>query len=112
MSTNRKPIKFIVPRIHVLKDFYFIQWVGHEYYIKRDRHRFTCKYRLRILEMLLLCLILIIEKAFPPNTHEDILRLFLLAIASGMLSGVAVADYINTEKNRNFIDMIRWENIL
>lgn len=98
MSTNRKPIKFIVPRVHVLKDFYFIQWIGREYYIKRDRNGFSHKYGLSVLEMLLLFLILVIGKTFPPNSPEDILRLFLLAITLGMLSGVAVADYINTEK--------------
>lgn len=35
---NKRPIKFIIPRIHILNNYYFIQWIGYEYYIKRKKN--------------------------------------------------------------------------
>ncbi|MCI8380144.1 MAG: hypothetical protein HFH72_16885 [Lachnospiraceae bacterium] len=95
---SKKPIKFIIPRIHLLNDYYYIQWIGYEYYIKRENiNNYFSKCRLKILEVILLFLILIIGKSFPPKNLEDILRLFLLVVISGIQSGVAIADYINTD---------------
>lgn len=95
---SKKPIKFIIPRIHLLNDYYYIQWIGYEYYIKRENiNNYFSKCRLKILEVILLFLILIIGKSFSPKNLEDILRLFLLVVISGIQSGVAIADYINTD---------------
>lgn len=95
---SKKPIKFIIPRIHILNDYYYIQWIGYEYYIKRENiNNYFSKCRLKILEVILLFLILIIGKSFPPKNLEYILRLFLIVLVSGIQSGVAIADYINTD---------------
>lgn len=82
----------------MLNDYYYIQWIGYEYYIKKENtNNYFSKFKLKILEVILLFLILIIGKSFPPKNLEDILRLFLLAVISGIQSGVAVADHINTD---------------
>lgn len=95
---NKRPIKFIIPRIHILNNYYFIQWIGYEYYIKREKiFNYFYRNKLKILEVLLLVLLLIIGKSLPPKNIEDILRLFLLTIVSGIQSGVAIADYINKD---------------
>lgn len=95
---NKRPIKFIIPRIHILNDYYIIQWIGYEYYIKRKKTpNYFYRNKLKILEVLLLVLLLIIGKSLPLNNIEDILRLFLLTIVSGIQSGVAIADYIDND---------------
>ena len=98
MSMSKKPIKYIIPHLHKLNDCWFIQWMGYEYYIKRENiYTYFQKHALKILEILLLLLTLIIAKTFPPDSIEDILRLFLLVIISGAQSGIAIADYINKD---------------
>lgn len=94
----RKPIKFIIPRIHRLNDCWFIQWIGNEYYIKKvNVFNYFQQHLLNILEVLLLILVLIIADTFPPNNIEDILKLFLLVIILGVQSGIAIANYINKD---------------
>lgn len=82
----------------MLNDYYYIQWIGYEYYFKRKNiNDYFSKCRLNILEIILLFLILIIGKTFPPKDLEDILRLLLLVLVSGIQSGIAIADYINAD---------------
>lgn len=98
---NKKPIKYNIPHIHKLNDCWFIQWIGNEYYIKRvNIFSYFQKYSLKILEILLLLLTLIIAKTFPLDNIEDIMRLFLLVIISGIQSGVAIADYIKNKDTK------------
>lgn len=98
---NKKPVKFIIPRIHKLNDCYFMQWNGNEYYLRKNMVRerigkiFT-KYFLT--DFLLMMLILIISDIFPVKNTEDILRLLLLATATGIQSGIAV---IKDRENNN-----------
>ncbi len=98
---NKKPLKFIVPRIYKLNDYWFIQWIGNEYYINKNKimeniHKVFNKYFL--IEFLLLILILIISGLFPFRNYEDYLRSFLLSLIAGIQSGFAV---IEDRENNN-----------
>lgn len=101
MDMNKKSIKYIIPRIHELDDYWFIQWVGNEYYInkkviKEKTFKFFNKYVL--INFLLIILLWIISGLIPFKNAEDILRMFLLAFVTGIQSGVAIAE--DRESNR------------
>lgn len=92
---NKKPLNFFIPRIHKLNDCWFIQWIGNEYYVNKNKlrenvHKVFTKYSL--INFLLMILICIISDIFPIRNIEDILRLLLLAAFAGIQSGIAVAE--------------------
>lgn len=102
-AMNKEPVKFIIPRIHKLNDCYFIQWNGNEYYLRKNIVResigkiFT-KYFL--IDFLLMMLILIISDIFPVRNIQDILRLLLLPVVTGIQSGIAVIKDREESNNR------------
>ena len=92
---NKEPINYIIPRIHKLDNCWFIQWIGNEYCIsknivKEKISKFFGKYFL--IYFLLITLLWIISGLFPFKSIEDILRMLLLVVVTGIQSGIAIAE--------------------
>lgn len=91
----RKISRFIIPRIYKKNDCWIIQWVGNDYCIKQNIIKekmsdYFTKYFL--IEFLLLILIWSVTDLCPPKNTEEIFKMLILSVLSGMLSGVAVVE--------------------
>ena len=92
---NKKPIRYIIPRIHELDTCWFIQWLGNEYRISKNIieekiSKFFGKYFL--INFLLIVLLWVISGLIPFKSIEDILRMLLLVVVTGIQSGIAIAE--------------------
>lgn len=100
MKDNK--VKHIIPRIHNLRDLWFIQWLGIEYYIAKPKIKNIIVKRSTIyflLDFLLMISIWIIAGIFPIKTPVDFIKMFLLAAITGIQSGIAIAnDYEDKNK--------------
>ena len=86
----KKPIRNIIPRIHNLKDFWFIQWIGNEYYIKKSiLNRIFNIYAL--IQYLILLLILNIAH-IKFYDFSDFLRALIISLLVGIISGLAIVE--------------------
>lgn len=92
MKDNKS--KYIIPRIHNLRDVWFVQWLGREYYIDKPKikniivKKFTIYF---LLDFVLMMFIWIIAGLLPIKTPVDVIKMFLLAAITGMQSGIAIA---------------------
>lgn len=87
----KKPISNIIPRIHNLEDCWFIQWIGNEYYIKKGLwKRFFNLYS--VINFVVLIFVWNTANAFPINGIEDIKKMFILSILTGIMNGIAVIE--------------------
>lgn len=88
---NKKPLKYIIPRIHKLNDCYFIQWMSREYYINKCIYkRFFNLYT--IIDCLLLIFVWIVAGVLPFKNIDDVLKMFLLALIIGAMNGFAIVE--------------------
>lgn len=94
--------KHIIPRIHNLRDVWFIQWLGREYYITKPKIKNIIVKKSTIyflLDFILMMSIWIIAGVFPIKTLDDVIKMFLLAVITGIQNGIAVAnDYEDKHK--------------
>lgn len=87
-------VKHIIPRIHNLRDVWFIQWLGREYYITKPKIKNIIVKKSTIyflLDFVLMMSIWIIAGIFPIKTPDDVIKMFLLAVITGIQSGIAIA---------------------
>lgn len=87
--------KYIIPRIHNLRDVLFVQWLGREYYIKKLKFKRIVLKKSTIyflFEYVLMMLIWLIAGLIPIKTPDDVIKMFLLAAITGIQSGVAIAN--------------------
>ena len=92
---NRKPVKYIIPRIHKLNDCWFIQWMGKEYYVTNTKLRERVRRHLNkyfLINYMLIILVWIISGLFPFKDIETVFRSILLAAVTGIQSGIAIAE--------------------
>lgn len=93
MKDNK--IKYIIPRIHNLRDVWFIQWLGREYYIAKPKiKKIIIKKSIIyfLLDFVLMMSIWIVAGIFPIRTPDDVIKMLLLALITGIQSGVAIAN--------------------
>lgn len=96
MKNNK--IKYIILRIHKLRDIWFTQWLGREYYIKKPKFKKIIIKKSIIyflLDFMLMMSIWIVAGIFPIKTPDDIIKMLLLALITGIQSGVAIANESN-----------------
>ena len=88
---NKKPNNNIVPQIHNLQDCWFIQWIGNEYYIKKSlMKRFVNIYSL--VNFVILIFIWSVAGIFPLNDIEDVTKMFILSVLTGIMNGISIAE--------------------
>lgn len=100
MKDNK--FKHIIPRIHNLRDVWFVQWLGREYYIDKPKIKNITVKKSTIyflLDFVLMMFIWIIAGIFPIKTPDDVIKMFLLAVITGIQNGIAIAnDYEDKNK--------------
>lgn len=87
--------KYIIPRMHNLRDVLFVQWLGREYYIEKIKFKRIVLKKSTIyflFEYVLMMLIWLIAGLIPIKTPDDVIKMFLLAAITGIQSGVAIAN--------------------
>lgn len=86
-------IKYIIPRIHNLRDVWLVQWLGREYYIEKTKNIVVKKSVIYFLfDYVLMMLIWLIAGLLPIKTPDDVIKMFLLAVITGIQSGIAIAN--------------------
>lgn len=88
-------VKHIIPRIHNLRDVWFIQWLGREYYITKHKIKNIIVKKPTIyflFDYVLMMLIWLIAGLLPIKTPDDVIKMFLLAAITGIQSGIAIAN--------------------
>lgn len=87
----------IVPSIHNLPQVIYIRWMDRDWYIRKEtiKHNFN---NYLLLDVILLMLLGLIAGVFPMRTTDDFLTLLVIAVISGIQSGIAVAK--DREDNR------------
>lgn len=86
----KKSIRNIIPRIYNIKDFWFIQWIGNEYYIKKSILKRIFNIYALIQYLILLLILNIAHINF--NDFSDFLRVLTISLLVGIISGLAVLE--------------------
>lgn len=100
MKDNKN--KYIIPRIHNLRDVWFVQWLGREYYIEKIKINYIVMKKSVIyflFDYVLMMLIWLIAGLLPFKTPDDVIKMFLLAAITGIQSGISIVNEW-TDKNK------------
>lgn len=89
MKDNK--VNYIIPRIYNLRDVYFVQWLGREYYIEKIKNIVAKKSVIYFLfDYVLMILIWLIAGLIPIKSPYDVIKMFLLVVITGIQIGIGI----------------------